>query len=151
MRGGGARPLPLLPGAGVEGLGSAASRHPRSWQGWPGRETRWTPGELSSSAESLSIPLAHRGCISRIPAHRGCGGGWCRLPWTPAKVKSEWPFCGTPVYLVNLLISQVEKPRFRIHGHHRVSNQLALASRSCGPFKKLIGIWEGNYAVDKVF
>lgn len=57
-----------------------------------------------------------------------------------------------PAHLANPLISQVEKLRFRIHGHQPISNHLALGPTSCGSFKTLVGIWEGNYAfVYKVF
>lgn len=62
-------------------------------------------------------------------------------------------FGGTQVPLVNFLISPVAKPRFRIHGSKRVSNQLTLGSRSCAPFKE--NLQESGKeimpVVDKVF
>ncbi|XP_037663852.1 syntaxin-8 isoform X4 [Choloepus didactylus] len=42
----------------------------------------------------------------------------------------------------------MEKTRFKIRGPQPASNQLWQGPRSCVPFRKLVGIWEGNYALD---
>lgn len=134
MRGGAARPLPVLRGA-VPRVPPPSVLGAVAWVG------NWVDsGESTASSESWK----HAFRLSRLHLAAGISRASWLLSWLvqasldsrESEVRVTFLWNAGPCGHVPL-ISQAEKPRFRIHRHPPVSNQLALRPRSCGPFKKL--------------